>query len=419
MRIDLPKIFLIFIFSSILFWISDSCFSQTDNIFTIEPGCPLNDNTKGKELLAYMSSNNIQNYTSDGKTIYLILVNLDIGIVSFLPGINPQPLDQTLRGIFTGWASCKADIDAKTRTGRVDTSNILTPFTQIPKEVGEEPKFASFTPITNWRQILSLDYYVNPYFQAFGGDPLGLPIAYGPGIGLTVAFGTPYSGPMETDFVKGGIHIGPFEVAVTSRVKAFVIKYSANTNRTEDLRNTWLGNWNNLYSPHLGIEAAIEIPAIRFSYFSTIDTLQDVTDNPIIVRDLSTGLPMKNNVVRNEYFGMEIRTPNLVVLQSRRSKLYFARHFGEWHLGFVGREMKVDALIFDFRMNATFPGKRNFQVLTELLFDSPWAGFANKSFGFGPSIRIGKTPTESFGIISFFINARIKVGDFFDRKLYD
>ncbi|MBK8553058.1 MAG: hypothetical protein IPL53_19145 [Ignavibacteria bacterium] len=266
--------------------------------------------------------------------------------------------------------------------------------------------------------LSSLDYYVNPYFQAFGGDPLGIPLAYGAGVGLTVGFGTPYSGPMETDFVSGGLHLALFNVSVTSHVKEFVLKYSSGSNQEIESPNSWLGNWNNLFTPHLGIDFAMELPVIRVSYFATIDTLDGINDPPIIVLNEVTGEPMRNNIVRGQHFGFEIRTPNLIFYNSTRAKFYFAKQFGEYHLGYVGREMKIDDFIFDFRMDATFPGKRDFQILTELYLDSPWPGFANKAFGFGPSIRFGSTPNNNFGIISAFINARIKVGDFFDKSIY-
>lgn len=127
---------------------------------------------------------------------------------------------------------------------------------------------------------------------------------------------------------------------------------------------------------------------------------------------------MKNNIVRGEYFGFEVRTPNIIVFNSTRAKFYFAKKFGEYHLGYSGREMKIENFIFDFRINATFPGKRDFQLLTELYFDSQWAGFANKAVGIGPSIRFGKTPSDNFGVITAFLNMRIKIGDFFDPELY-
>ena len=397
-----------------IFFISNICFSQTE--FTITAGCNLCNSEKGKALLNYINNEKIYIIRDS----CLTTTDIKVGKEKVFFGNIPKQLNNDLSEIFKGWFSCKKNIDSLENVdpGEPIKSSIFAPFYYIPERIVSQWQIGT-TFNFETKKIFSLDYYVNPYLQAFGGDPLGIPFSYGNGVGMVIGFGTPYSGPFETDFVKGGLHLALFEVSVTSRIKEFVLKYSANTNKTVDLPNTWLGNWNNIFTPHLGIEFALEIPAVRISYFATLDTLQDVTDNPIIVYNEVTGVPMKNNVVREEHFGFEIRTPNLIFYNSRDAKFYFARQFSEYHLGFVGREMKIDNFIFDFRMDATFPGKRDFQLLTELYMDNIWPGFANKAFGFGPSLRLGSTPFNNFGIISAFVNFRLKVGDFFDNNLYD
>jgi hypothetical protein len=400
---------------AIILSFSISSYSQSD--FRIKSGCDLCLN--GKELLDYMKSDREltgELQIDQCKLLNEIVVQVDVGLVSF--GNKQRNLNQDLLRILNNVSSsCKViggEEEAQTRT-EADKGNVLTPVTGVTKTIWDDFSIR-FANAEAKRYIVSPDYYVNPYFQAFGGDEIGIPFAYKAGVGLTAAFGTPYSGVMETDFVKGGIHILIFEFAVTSRVKEFVSKYSAN-NKLVDTRSTWIGNWNNLYTPHLGFEVSGELPFLKLSYFSTIDTL-DETDPPVKVMNEVTGEPMKNNIARSEYFGFELRTPNLIVCNSTRAKFYFAKKFGEYHLGYIGREMKIGDFIFDFRMNATFPGKRDFQLLTELYFDSQWAGFANKAFGFGPSFRFGKTPGNNFGVITAFLNMRLKIGDFFDPNLY-
>jgi hypothetical protein len=400
---------------AIILSFSISSYSQSD--FRIKSGCDLCLN--GKELLDYMKSDREltgELQIDQCKLLNEIVVQVDVGLVSF--GNKQRNLNQDLLRILNNVSSsCKViggEEEAQTRT-EADKGNVLTPVTGVTKTIWDDFSIR-FANAEAKRYIVSPDYYVNPYFQAFGGDEIGIPFAYKAGVGLTAAFGTPYSGVMETDFVKGGIHILIFEFAVTSRVKEFVSKYSAN-NKLVDTRSTWIGNWNNLYTPHLGFEVSGELPFLKLSYFSTIDTL-DETDPPVKVMNEVTGEPMKNNIARGEYFGFELRTPNLIVCNSTRAKFYFAKKFGEYHLGYIGREMKIGDFIFDFRMNATFPGKREFQLLTELYFDSQWAGFANKAFGFGPSFRFGKTPGNNFGVITAFLNMRLKIGDFFDPNLY-
>ncbi len=403
---------------SLIFFLSNISHSQN---YVIKAGCNLCADAKGRQLIDYIIANKLQTLEGGCKTVDPITVNFNLNgnkFVDFGNG-NQSEFNQTLTDIFTNWTltECIAKGPDTTFIEKPKRTSIFAPLTYIPERIAANWDIRT-TLSDQYRYLSSLDYYVNPYFQAFGGEPLGLPIAYGAGVGLLVGFGTPYSGPMETDFVKGGLHFALFDVSVTGRVKEFVLKYSNRAAPTENTKNTWIGNWNNLFAPHLGMDFAIEVPFVRLSYFATLDTLQDVSDNPVIVRNEVTGQPMRNNVIRGQYFGFEIRTPNLIFYNSTRAKFYFAKQFGEYHLGYAGREMKIDNFIFDFRMDATFPGKRDFQLLTELYLDSPWPGFANKAFGFGPSIRLGKTPSNSFGLISAFINARIKIGDFFDKNLY-
>jgi len=385
--------------------------------FTIPRYTNLKQDNNGRELIRYIKERKLQALLGDSLNTEPINVFIIDKQVDFGKGIN-IPLDQTLTNIFLNWKLKKVDnTESEIASEKPKPTKIWTPLTYIPERI-----IKNWNIRTTWtnqtRNLSSLDYYVNPYFQAFGGDPLGIPFAYGSGVGMTVGFGTPYSGPMETDYISGGIHLALFNVSVTSHIKEFVLKYSSGTNQAIESPNSWLGNWNNLFTPHIGIDFAMEIPVIRISYFATLDTLDGINDPPVIVFNEVTGEPMKNNVVRGEYFNFEIRTPNLIFYNSTRAKFYFAKQFGEFHLGYTGREMKIDDFIFDFRMNATFSAKRDFQLLTELYFDNIWPGFADKAFGFGPSIRFGNTPSNNFGIISAFINARIKVGDFFDKNIY-
>ncbi len=385
--------------------------------FTILSGCDLCETEIGRKLKEFIDNNRLQVLIDGCKTTDDIFVSFTNNVVNFK--IGKQSQDQSLLNLLSGWGEkCrkKGDEDFGTIEKPKETK-IWAPLTYIPERIAANWDIRT-TFDNQYQNLSSLDYYVNPYFQAFGGEPMGIPFAYGPGVGMTIGFGTPYSGPMETDFISGGLHVALFNVSVTSHIKEFVLKYSSGSNQEIESPNAWLGNWNNLFTPHLGIDFAMEIPVARISYFATIDTLDGINDPPIIVLNEVTGQPMKNNVVRGQHFGFEIRTPNLIFYNSTRAKFYFAKQFGEYHLGYVGREMKIDDFIFDFRMDATFPGKRDFQLLTELYLDNIWPGFANKAFGFGPSVRLGTTPSNNFGVISAFINARIKVGDFFDKNIY-
>jgi len=399
------------LFINVLF-LSNVSYSQSN--FTIKSGCDLCGFEEGKKLLNYIKEKDYNIIRDSCITLSPIEINYNRNLV-FINNQSVELSDKLLE-IFKNWSSCS---ETKTINEKSDIkkTNSWVPFVYVPERLAKNWQIG-FDTSSNKNIMYSLNSYVNPYIQAFGGDPLGLPLTYKGIFGLVMGYGIPYSGPFETDFVKAGLHLAVFEVSVTSRIKEFVFKYSSSSTDTVESPNNWLGNWNNIFTPHLGIEFAFDIPLVRISYFSTIDTLQDITDNPIIVYNEVTGEPMRNNVVRGEHFGFEIRTPNLIFYNSTRAKFYFAKQFGEYHLGYTGREMKIDDFIFDFRMDATFPGKRDFQLLTELYLDSPWKGFANKAFGFGPSIRLGNTPANNFGVISAFINFRFKVGDFFDKNIY-
>jgi len=406
--------------------INNSYSQDSTSNFTIISGCNLTNHKGGTDLLAYINNdNNLKKIINNNITVEGISVFYQkAGRVKFGTVQDVTPIPSNLRSILNEFRSDSSCITANLPPPPPPPpiKDSLTSFWDIigyiPNQIGKNSKNNAirFLPLETTKKNL-LNFYVNPYFQAFGGDPLGIPFSYKAGGGLVVGFGTPYSGPMETDFVKGGLHLTFLEFSVTGRIKEMVMKYSSNSNDTAETPNSWLGNWNNIFTPHLGIEVAADLPLIRVSYFNTIDTLQDITDNPIIVYNEVTGEPMKNNVVRGEYWGFEVRTPYLVFYNSTRARFYFAKSFGEYHVGFTGREMRIDDFIFDFRMDATFPGKRDFQILTELYLDNVWPGFADKAFGFGPSLRFGKTPSNNFGIITAFLNARFKVGDFFDKNL--
>src|ERR1017187_4515146 len=54
-------------------------------------------------------------------------------------------------------------------------------------------------------QISSVLQYINPFLQIFGGERFGIPLKND--IGLSFGFGTPYSGPLETNLIEANFHI--------------------------------------------------------------------------------------------------------------------------------------------------------------------------------------------------------------------
>lgn len=125
---------------------------------------------------------------------------------------------------------------------------------------------------------------------------------------------------------------------------------------------------------------------------------------------------MPNNIIRGNYTNFELRYP-FRTFGSTRSKLYLAKKFGEMHLGFIGREMRLAGSLFDIRMDATFgSNKRNFQFLFETMIANLGEGFSLSSFAIGPSFRLGKKNDDKFGFLTILINMRLKIGDIYEER---
>lgn len=272
----------------------------------------------------------------------------------------------------------------------------------------------AIAPPARERDILSTTAYINPYLQAFGGDPLGVPIKRS--VGFSFQFGTPYSGPLETDIVGAAFHILGLSVGITTRFKEFVLKRS-DGDLEEVFPSQNLANYNNLFAPAIGLEFSYVIPFGNFfeiGYFTTIDSGK--SDPPQNVLNTATNRLMPNNVISGNYTNFEFRYP-FRTFGSTRSKLYFGQRFGEFHLGFLGREMRLAGSQFDIRMDATFGSrKRNFQFLFETMIANLGEGFALSSFAIGPSVRLGTKENNKFGFHTILLNMRIKIGDFFEER---
>lgn len=289
--------------------------------------------------------------------------------------------------------------------------NYASVFLDVFKKIKVKDAIA---PPARERDILSTTAYISPYLQAFGGDPLGIPVKKS--VGFSFQLGTPYSGPMETDIVGTAFHILGASIGITTRIKEFVLKRSTVQPTPIDPTQN-LANYNNLFAPSIGMEFSYVIPFGNFfeiSYFTTIDTGD--YDPPVKVVNTETKELMPNNVITGNYTNFEFRYP-FRTFGSTRAKLYFGQRFGEMHLGFLGREMRLAGSQFDIRMDATFgSSKRNFQLLFETMISNIGEGFALSSFAIGPSVRLGTTYDNKFGFLTILVNMRLKVGDFFEEN---
>ena len=180
---------------------------------------------------------------------------------------------------------------------------------------------------------------------------------------------------METDIIGTSFHILGFKVGVTSRIQELVFGSLPDTDVTTSPDN--LAYYNNLFAPDLGLAFSYVLPFGNFfeiGFFTTLDT-GNFYPKPVKVVNESTGQFMPNNIIRGNYTNFEFRYP-FRAFGSTRSKIYFAQSFGEKHIGFAGRELRFAGSQFDFRVDATLSGKRNFQILVEPLISSIGEGFA-------------------------------------------
>ena len=272
------------------------------------------------------------------------------------------------------------------------------------------------SPPEKLREIRSTTAYINPYFQIFGGEPMGVPIKQS--FGFSFFTGTPFSGPLECDAVGANFHLLGLSVGITTRLKELVRVHSAG-HQNEDPESGLL-NYNNIFTPKIGMVMSYVFPFgnfLEFGYYTVIDSGD--YDPPKNVPNHqfpdSSHIYMPNNILHGSYFNWEFRYP-FRLFGSTRAKIYFARYLYENHIGISGRELRVAGSVFDLRLDATLKGTRNMQILFETFISNIGEGFSLSSFAFGPSIRLGKNNSGSFSVISVLMNARFKLGDFFDEK---
>lgn len=293
--------------------------------------------------------------------------------------------------------------------------NYISVFTEVIKSI----KFKDvISPPKKEREILSTTAYINPFLNAFGGEPLGIPLKKS--FGISLLFGTPYSGPLETDMVGANFHFIGAKIGITSMVKELVLKRRAGA--SDNAGQSTFGNYNNIFAPLLGIQASYVIPFGNFfevGYFAVLDS--GGYDPPVLVKNkydtLQNGRYMPNLVINNQsFFNWEFRYP-IRTFGSSRAKIYFGQYLGEFHAGYLGRELRFAGSVFDLRMDYTFNSPyRNWQFLIEAYVANIGESFANSSFAIGPSLRITRGTDGSLAVVTALVNARFKLGDFYEEK---
>ena len=271
-------------------------------------------------------------------------------------------------------------------------------------------------PPSKERTIRSTTAYINPYFQLFGGEKLGIPLKRS--IGFTFGIGNKYSAPFESDLVSIGMNI----IGVNISYNTTIDNLNTHEINSDKVDNYPWKQYNNIFAPFRAVELSYVIPLGNFLEVGVLSEIKmkgmnsDVNGPKYIFYekgDTTKALP--NNVMKGTYVNVEFRYP-FRMFGSTRSQVYAAYYANEMNIGLITRESRLAGAVFDFRTNITLKKIRNFQILLEVMVSNIGEGFALNAFAFGPSIRLSKTENGKFGVITAFVNARFKLGDFFDER---
>lgn len=251
-----------------------------------------------------------------------------------------------------------------------------------------------FSPPTAY-QISSTLQYINPFMQVFGGERFGMSIKND--IGISIGLGTPYSGPLETNFIEGDFHIVGFSGGVFSFDNIFTSVKKVNNN-------------NNLYAAGIGYQLAYVIPFGNFLQVSYTDIFSNVSENTITKLKGADTVNSHIKIIDGPSVNWEFRYP-ISVLGSTRGKIYFGKYLNEWHIGYTGRELSLAGSTFDFRFDAMPKSDiRNPQYVIDFMVQKIFDGWGFSALAVGPSAIIGKDVNNRIAFTSLFMNFRIKVG---------
>ena len=254
------------------------------------------------------------------------------------------------------------------------------------------------------QQISSTLWYINPFFQLFGGERFGIPIKKD--VGLSFGVGTRYEGPLNTNFLEANFHIlGAYGGAFTN---------------IDPLINTFSDeNQNNLIVTS-GLQIGYVIPFGNFfelSYLSVVDDFTTEqrasylsTKRATVVLNDTGGVKYQARLLEGSYMNWELRYP-IKILGSTRGRLYIAQYIDEWHLGFDFREMSLAGSTFDLWFDAMPTNKyRNPQYVINLTVQKIAESWAFSAFSIGPSLILSRKSDGKFGVIKIFFNMRLKMG---------
>ncbi|HEY6626578.1 MAG TPA: hypothetical protein VIZ21_06460 [Ignavibacteriaceae bacterium] len=254
------------------------------------------------------------------------------------------------------------------------------------------------------QQISSTMGYINPFFELFGGERLGIPIKKD--IGLSFGVLTKYEGPLNTNFLEANFHIlGVFGGAYTN-VDALITSFTDN-------------NHNNLIFTS-GYQIGYVFPFGNFFEVSYLSSVDDFTTS----QQLQYLNPGRGTIVFNEdgsvryqawlvddsFLNWEFRYP-VKLLGATKGRVYAAKFLNELHFGFDFREMSLAGSTFDFLFDAmTSSEHRNPQYVMTLTVQKIAESWAFSAFSIGPSLIMSRLEDGSFGVYKIFVNMRFKMG---------
>jgi hypothetical protein len=254
------------------------------------------------------------------------------------------------------------------------------------------------------QQISSTMGYINPFFEMFGGERLGIPIKKD--IGLSFGLLTKYEGPLNTNFLEANFHIlGVFGGAYTN-VDPLITSFKDN-------------NHNNIIFTN-GYQIGYVFPFGNFfeiSYLSSVDDFSETQIASFLDPDRGATVLNEDSTIRyqawlvdDSFLNWEFRYP-VKLLGATKGRVYAAKYLSEWHFGFDFREMSLAGSTFDFLFDAmTSSEHREPQYVMTLTIQKIAESWAFSAFSIGPSLIMSRLSDGSFGVYKIFVNMRFKMG---------
>jgi len=254
------------------------------------------------------------------------------------------------------------------------------------------------------QQISSTQWYINPFFQALGGERFGVPIKKD--IGLSFGFGTRYEGALNTNFVEANFHI-------------LGVYGGAFTNFDPLIQALKDENHNNLIVSS-GYQVGYVLPFGNFFEFSFLSVLSEISESKVrsysqdeyntIVLNSDSTIKYQARFLDGSYFNWEFRYP-VKILGSTKGRVYFARYLNEFHFGMDFREMSLAGSTFDFWFDGMTSSKtRQPQYVVNLMVQKIAESWGFSAFSIGPSLILSTKSDGNFGVLKIFVNFRLKIG---------